>query len=46
MADPLGFTQDLAQPIFDSCGEFGDLLDGLESLSTSIALPLEAVAVN
>lgn len=46
MPTPLGFTQDLAQPIFDSCEDFGHLLDGLESLSTGAALPSDAIAVN
>ena len=46
MADPLGFTQELAQPVFDSSLEFADLLDGLESLSALKAMPLNALAVN
>jgi proteasome accessory factor A len=33
MADPLGFTEALAGPIFDSAEDFADLLDGLEALS-------------
>ena len=46
MADPLGFTREKAQPIFDNCTDFGDLLDGLESLSAGIAVPEDAIAVN
>ncbi len=46
MADPLGFTENLAQPIFDNCPDFGDLLDGLQSLSTGIALASDALAAN
>jgi proteasome accessory factor A len=46
MANPLGFTKAEAQPIFDSCLDFGDLLDGLESLASGIALPAYANAVN
>ena len=46
MANPLGFTQDIAEPIFDSCADFGDLLDGLESLSAGIAVPADAIPVN
>ena len=46
MANPLGFTQDIAEPIFDSCSDFGDLLDGLESLSAGIAVPANAIAVH
>ncbi len=33
MADPLGFTEALAGPIFDSAEDFTELLDGLEALS-------------
>jgi proteasome accessory factor A len=33
MADPLGFTEALARPIFESAEDFAELLDGLESLS-------------
>jgi proteasome accessory factor A len=46
MANPLGFTQAEAQPIFDNCPDFGDLLDGLESLALDDALPADAIAVN
>jgi proteasome accessory factor A len=46
MADPLGFTQAEAQPVFDNCDDFGDLLDGLESVSTGNARPLDAIAIN
>jgi proteasome accessory factor A len=46
MDNPLGFTKDIAEPIFDSCADFGDLLDGLESLSAGIAIPVDAIAVN
>lgn len=46
MANPLGFTEEMAQPIFDSCENFVDLLDGLESLSADIAVPSDAIAVN
>jgi proteasome accessory factor A len=46
MADPLGFTQAEAQPIFDNCLDFGDLLDGLESLSAGNARSLDAIAIN
>jgi len=46
LADPLGFTEEQAQPIFDSCADFGDLLDGLESLSANEAIPSDAITVN
>lgn len=46
LADPLGFTQADAQPIFDNCEDFGDLLDALESHSAGKALPLYARAAN
>ena len=46
MSNPLGFTKAEAQPIFDSCLDFGDLLDGLESLASGTALPAYANAVN
>jgi len=46
MADPLGFTQNLTQPIFDRCPGFADMLDGLESLSSGSELPLNAISVN
>jgi proteasome accessory factor A len=46
LADPLGFTQADAQPIFDSCADFGDLLDALESQFARTAVPLDAIAVN
>jgi proteasome accessory factor A len=34
LANPFGFTRAEAEPIFDSCEEFADLLDGLESLAS------------
>jgi proteasome accessory factor A len=46
MADPFGLTQAQAQPIFDNCTDFGDLLDGLESLSTANESLSDAIAVN
>jgi hypothetical protein len=46
MADPLSFTQDVAQPIFDNSADFGDLLDGLELLTSDAALRMDAIAVN
>jgi proteasome accessory factor A len=46
MANPLGFTRAEAEPIFENCSEFGDLLDGLESLAANLALPADAIAVN
>jgi len=46
MADPLGFTQELAQPVFNNCADFKDLLDGLESLPAGKAFPLNAIEVN
>jgi proteasome accessory factor A len=46
MTNPLGFTQAEAQPIFDSCRDFGDLLDGLESLACEAELPADEIAVN
>jgi Pup amidohydrolase len=46
LADPLGFTQQLAQPIFDGCSDFEDLLDGLDSLSAGETIPRDAIAVN
>jgi proteasome accessory factor A len=33
MADPLGFTEALARPIFESAEDFAELLEGLEELS-------------
>ena len=46
LADPLAFTQQQAQPIFARGLDFGDLLDGLESLSAATAIPTDAIAVN
>jgi len=46
MADPFGFTQSQAQPIFGNCSHFADLLDGLESLSTVSESPSDAIPVN
>jgi proteasome accessory factor A len=46
MANPLGFTQVEAEPIFESCQDFGDLLDGLESLACNAELPADEFAVN
>jgi proteasome accessory factor A len=45
LADPLSFTQADAQPIFDHCADFGELLDALESHSPGAALPLDAIAI-
>jgi Pup amidohydrolase len=44
LANPLGFTEAEAQPIFDSFLDFGDLLDALESLSNGQARPLDALS--
>lgn len=46
LADPLGFTQEQAQPVFDSCEDFGDLLDELKSLSSGVAPSSALIAVN
>jgi proteasome accessory factor A len=46
MADPLSLTQDQAQPIFDNCADFRELLDGLDSLSAGEAVPANAIAIN
>jgi proteasome accessory factor A len=46
LANPLGFTQAEAQPIFDQCEDFGELLDALESHSAGEAPPLDAIAIN
>jgi hypothetical protein len=46
MANPLGFTRAAAEPVFESCMDFGDLLDGLESLGSEAALPSHAIEVN
>jgi proteasome accessory factor A len=46
LADPLGFTQAEAQPIFDHCSDFGELLDALESHSGGAAHPLDSIVVN
>jgi hypothetical protein len=43
MANPLGCTQAEAQHIFDSSLGFADLLDALESVSDSWALPAIAL---
>ena len=46
LADPQGFTKNLAEPIFNSCADFGDLLDGLESLASGAVLTKDAIAVS
>jgi proteasome accessory factor A len=46
MADPLSFTESEAQAIFDSSEDFGDLLDGLESLASGKEALLDSIAVN
>ncbi len=42
LANPFGFTRAEAEPIFDSCEEFADLLDGLEALASDAGSELLA----
>ncbi len=42
LANPFGFTRAEAEPIFESCEEFADLLDGLESLASDAGSELLA----
>jgi hypothetical protein len=46
LADPLGFSQAEAEPIFENCPDFEGLLDALEALSPRAAEPLSISLAN
>jgi proteasome accessory factor A len=46
LASPFGFTEAEARPIFESAGDFRDLLDGLESLAAGNASAADVLITN
>jgi hypothetical protein len=46
LEDPLAFTKAEAQPVFDACTDFSDLIDGLRELSSGQAASPQVLTAN